>query len=273
MLARCPSCRNTFSTEGPGRQICPVCGKPLVVPVPAAAGAPDAGTAAQPPGTPWERREELGFWKAWGQTMQQALLDPAGLFASARLDRGAAQLGFAVFTISLFWAAGQTIEGILLRGQRDQLRRMLASLSSSSDASPLLQRLIDAQTQASAPGWVIAFALLTPLFALVLLYVNAAVTHAIAALMGQAKRGFPATFAACAYACAPLALLAVPACGSLVAVVWLIVLTSIGMKVTHGISTGAAVTSALAPSLLLCCLLSFALGSILVAFRGALGRP
>src|SRR2546426_5702839 len=117
VLARCPSCRNTFSTEGPGRQICPVCGKPLVVPVPAAAGAPDAGTAAQPPGTPWERREELGLWKAWGQTMQQALLDPAGLFASARLDRGAAQLGFAVFTISLFWAAGQTIEGILLRGQ------------------------------------------------------------------------------------------------------------------------------------------------------------
>src|SRR5256885_13474884 len=36
VLARCPSCRNTFSTDRPGRQDCPVCGKPLVVPEPPA---------------------------------------------------------------------------------------------------------------------------------------------------------------------------------------------------------------------------------------------
>jgi hypothetical protein len=275
VLARCPSCQNTFSTERPGRQFCPVCGKPLVVPEPpsSASGKPDAGPALAQAGTPWERRKELGFWNGWGQTLQQALLEPAKLFHSARLDRGPSQLGFAVFTTSVFWAAGQIIEGVLLRGQRDQLRRMLGNLSRDAEISPLLQRLIDVQAQASAPGWVIAFALLTPLFALVFLYLNAGVTHAIAALMGQAKRGFAATFAACAYACAPLVLLAVPACGSLIAVVWLIVLTSIGMKVTHGISAGAATASVLAPYLILCCLMFFALGSMAMALRGALGRP
>jgi hypothetical protein len=275
VLARCPSCRNTFSTERAGRQFCPVCGKPLVVPEPpfAPGGTQDAGPVAGQAGTPWERRKDLGFWNGWAQTMQQALLEPARLFASARLDRGAAQLGFAVFTTSVFWALGQIVEGVLLRGQRDQLRRMLASLPHDPQLSPLLQRLMDAQAQASAPGWVIAFALFTPLCTVVFLYLNAGVTHAFAALMGQAKRGFAATFAACAYACAPLVLLALPACGSVIALVWLIVLTSIGVKITHGISAGAAAASVLAPYLVLCCLMFFALGSMMMALRGALGRP
>jgi len=238
---------------------------------PAAGGAPDA-PLPEARGTPWERRKELGFWTAWAQTMQQALLEPAKLFESARLDRGASQLGFAVLTISLFWIVAQA-EGLLLRGQRDQIRRLLGELARSPQASRMLQRMLDAQAQTSSPGWVVTFALITPLFALLFLYLNAAVTHAVAAIMGQAKRGFAATFAACAYACAPLALLAVPACGSIVAVIWVIVLTSIGMKITHGISTGAAAASVLAPYLVLCCAMFFAMGALMMALQGGAGQP
>src|SRR5437868_9135247 len=94
VLARCPSCRNTFSTDRPGRQDCPICGRPLIVPEAAApVPAQDAAEAGEPIGTPWERRAELGFWTGWLQTLQQALLEPGKLFASARLDRGASQLG------------------------------------------------------------------------------------------------------------------------------------------------------------------------------------
>ena len=199
--------------------------------------------------------------------------EPGSLFQSARLDRGAAQLGFAVLTISAFWTLGQIVEGLLLRGQRDQLRRILGGIASSPDLSPVLQRMIEAQTQASSTGWVIALTLCTPVFAVVFLYLNAALTHAVAALLGQARRGFAATFAACAYACAPLVLLAVPACGSIIAVIWVIVLTSIGMKVTHGISTGAAAATVLAPYFVLCCVLFLAIGSLAMALRGAAGQP
>ena len=210
MLARCPSCRNTFSTDRPGRQDCPICGKPLVVPEPAAVvPARDAAARAEEPaGTPWERRGELGFWTGWLQTLQQALLEPGKLFASARRDRGAAQLGFAVLTTSAFWAIGQIFERLLLGGQREQMRRLVESMSRNRDLGPMLRRMIEVQTQASSPAWVVALVVLTPLFSLVFLYLNAAVTHGVAALLGQARRGFPATFAACAYACAPLALLA-----------------------------------------------------------------
>lgn len=275
MLARCPSCHNTFSTEQTGRQSCPVCGKPLVVPEPpqALGGAPAAELATEPAGTPWERRSELGFWTGWGQTLQQALLEPGRLFASARLDRGAAQLGFAVFTASVFWAAGQILERLLLGGQAERMRRLLGTLSDNPDVAPMVKRMLEIQSQASSPGAVIALAALTPAFTFVMLYLNAGVTHAVAALLGKAKRGFPATFAACAYATAPLVLLAVPACGSFVGVIWLIVLTGIGMKVTHRISTGAAAASVLAPYVVLCCVGFLAMGALAVALRTALGQP
>jgi len=135
----------------------------------------------------------------------------------------------------------------------------------SSD--PDVQRIIDQMLQRTSPAGLLATVLLTPLLTLVLLYVNAALTHAVAALMGQAKRGFPATFAACAYACAPMVFLAVPGCGSIVAILWTVVLTSIGIKVTHRISSGAAAVAVLAPYLLLCCVGFLAAGSFAMAWR------
>jgi len=149
--------------------------------------------------------------------------------------------------MSVFWALGQILERAMLSGQREQMRRLLGAISSDPDLSPMLQKMID--TQASANSWpvVIGLALLTPLFSFLFIYLNAAVTHGFALLLGQSKRGFPATFAACAYACAPLVLLAVPACGSIVGVVWLVVLTGIGLKETHRISTGGAAATVLTP--------------------------
>jgi hypothetical protein len=132
--------------------------------------------------------------------------------------------------------------------------------------------MIDAQTQVSSWGWVIALSLFTPVFSLVLLYLNAFVTHAVALLLGQSKRGFPATFAACAYSCAPLVLLAVPACGSIISLVWLVVLTGIGMKETHRISTGGAAATVLAPYAIFCCLILAAAMAMAMTMRNVMGQ-
>jgi hypothetical protein len=271
MLARCPNCRNTFSTERAGRQECPACGKPVLVPEPPAvpASTPDAAPES---GTPWERRRELGGWKAWTQTLTLALLEPARLFASARIEHTSDHLSFAVLTTSSFWAIGQILERALLSGQREQMRRLLGSLSGNPDVSSMLQKMID--TQAAANSWpvVIGLALLTPIFAYIFLYLNAAVTHAFALLLGQSKRGFPATFTACAYSCAPLVLLAVPACGSIVGVVWLVVLTGIGLKYTHRISTGGAAAAVLTPYLAICCLMFALVGAAMMVFRNVMAQ-
>src|SRR5438270_4899604 len=123
MLARCPSCRNTFSTERAGRQECPACGKPLVVPEQTVAATLDE--SAPQAGTPWEHREELCLWRAWWLTLQQALFEPGKLFASARIDRGSDHLRFALLTTSVFWAIGQILEGAVLSAQPAQMRRLL----------------------------------------------------------------------------------------------------------------------------------------------------
>jgi hypothetical protein len=243
------------------------------VPEPAGTTEPQAELVSEPGGTPWERRGELGFWTALLQTLQQALLEPGKLFASARLDRGRAQLGFAVLVTSVSWAVGQVVEALLLRGQREQLRDLLGNMSQNPNLPPSLRQMVEAQMEPTAPGSVIGLALFTPAFAFVLLYVNAAVTHAVAALLGQARRGFAATFAACAYACAPLVLLAVPACGSIVAVIWVIALTGIGMKVVHRASSVGAAASVLVPYLLLCCLGFLAFGTVMMTLRKATGAP
>jgi len=263
VLARCPSCLKTFSTDRPGRQSCPVCGQSLVVPEVSPAQVAGSGGSDTPPGTPWERRDELGWWTGWGRTVQQALFEPGALFAAARLDKGASQLGFALLTTSVFWAIGELLEAPLRSMMGDRLRESLAGIASDPD----LQRRIDALLERTSPVGLLGMVLLTPVLSLLFLYVSAALTHAVAALMGQAKRGFPATFAACAYACAPMVFLAVPGCGSIVALLWTIVLTSIGLKVTHRISGGAAAAAVVAPYLLLCCVLFLAAGSFAMAWR------
>jgi len=270
MLARCPSCRNTFSTDRTGRQDCPVCGKPLVVPEQgqraAAPTAPQAELLPEPTGTPWERRAELGLVSAWAQTVQQALFEPSRLFAAARLDRGAAQLGFAVLTASVFAAIGQAL-GLLVRGQSEALVDRLAAQAQMPDS---FRQMLHTTKQMNSPGWFVVSILLLPLVNFVFVYLNAAVTHAFALLLGQSKRGFAATFAACTYSWAPLVLLAVPGCGFIVGIVWLIVLTGVGLKVTHGIKPAGAAASVLAPYVIICCFACVSVALLGAALRNIL---
>jgi len=184
--------------------------------------------------------------------MSEALFDPHKLFASARLDRGAAQLGFAVLTTSVFSVLNQLLSQLLFSGRAEELQRALQRMTGGRPLPPGVEKLL-LNANAASPGLLLVSALLSPLFALVFVYASAGVTHLFAVIFGQNRRGFPATFAAVAYAFAPFALVALPGCGWLIAIVWCVVLTGIGMKTTHGISTGGAVATALTPYLILCC--------------------
>jgi hypothetical protein len=250
VLVRCPNCRSTFPAERTGAQDCPICGKPLVVPEVAQA-AP--GEQEAPRGTPWERRDELGVWVGWSRTLTQALFEPSRLFASARLDRGGAQVGFAVLTGTVFWIVGQLIERALQAATREQTRRMLEQLRSRLGLDPQAWSMVESLQAKVTPAVFFGLLVLAPVLVFVALYLNALVTHGAALLLGQAKRGFPATLAACAYAFAPLVLLALPQCGSIVALVWTAVLTGVGLKEMHGVGSGGAAATVLVPYALLCC--------------------
>jgi hypothetical protein len=206
----------------------------------------------RPSGTPCERRDELGLWTAWTKTVSQALLEPGKLYASARLDRGPAQLGFAVATASVFWSVGQILDFLLFSRQREQLQLWMQQLSGNASYPPWLQKVVEGSTKHSLLDTVL-WSLLTPVFAFVFLYASAGLTHLCALLFGQNRRGFPATFASTAYAFAPLVFFVVPGCGGIIGLVWCTVLTGVGLKVTHGISNGGATAAAVGPYALFCC--------------------
>jgi hypothetical protein len=124
----------------------------------------------------------------------------------------------------------------------------------------------------SAGGFLLGV-LLLPLLNFIFVYLNAGVTHLFALMLGQSKRGFPATFAACTYSFAPLILLAVPGCGAVVAILWLIVLTGVGLKVTHGIKPGGAAATVLAPYAILCCFGCASVAMLGAVLRKAFGGP
>jgi hypothetical protein len=286
VLARCPSCRQTFSTERAGQQDCPHCKRPLIVPgVPAPVEAAPAGPQpfATPAadqdvaGTPWERRAELGFVSAWWQTVSQALFEPGRLFASARLDRGPAQLGFAVLTWSVFSAFGQILDRLLFANQREQAMKWIEQLKSSGvQMPPFLARMLGTAGNDNSIPVTIGLALLAPLVALVFVYASAGITHGSAMLTGQSRRGFAATFAATTYAFAPFVLLGIPGCGGIVAIIWCVVLTGIGLNRMHRITPKGAAAAVLAPYFLFCCggcLLSATVGALFGRVVGGGGMP
>jgi hypothetical protein len=266
MLARCPSCRETFSTDRTGQQICPACKKPLFVPdvaqaIPSPGASNDPGAphfqapgperSVEPEGTPWERRPELSLLAAWKETVTLALFEPNKLFASARLDMRAKQASFAVLTFSVFSIIGNLLDQLLVGPQQEQLVAQLRE-NLGSRIPPALMKLLDSNTHQSL-GIKLLSLLFAPLFGLVFVYLNAAVTHLFAVLLSQNKKGFDATFAACAYAMAPAVLYAIPACGSIVALIWIIVLTGVGLKATHGMTPSGATAATLAPYVVICC--------------------
>ncbi len=270
MLARCPTCRATFSTEKSGQQACPSCGKPLFVPEPApvlaSVSGPQSGAGSGFPrfgeapadaaeakeGTPWERRPELSAFAAWLETTKLALFEPRKLYSRARLDQRGAQTSYAVITFSIFSIVGQLIERLFVGPQQQHMLETFKQ-TMGDRIPPALLKLLDSSTHPTPATAIIAM-LVAPAVAFIFLWANAGVTHLCAMLFGQNRKGFAATFAACAYAMAPMVLSPIPACGSIIGVLWIIVLTGIGLKETHGITPGGATATTLGPYLVFCCL-------------------
>ena len=92
---------------------------------------------------------------------------------------------------------------------------------------------------------------LSPLQALVTLFVVAAIMHAMLFVLGGAKRGFRATFRVNAYAQAVVILTLVPGVGLAAGLVWYLVVVTAGLAASHGIGKGRALASLLLPLLLL----------------------
>jgi hypothetical protein len=211
--------------------------EPPPIPPPVPPAPPPDGDAGRT-GPPWE---QPGPWfRRFAETAQAVLLQPVEFFSTMRVRGGLGPpiaygiIGtvtggiFASFYQFLFSTYGAGLQGT--DAAREQA---VVSLLSTGCLTVML-----------------------PVITVVSLFVSAAITHVMLLLLDGARRGFEATMRVAAYGNGSTALLnLVPICGGLVAGIWAIVVTVIGISRAHEISTGKALAAVLLP-MLICCVLA-----------------
>jgi hypothetical protein len=239
-------------------------------PFPPADDAPGAPPPLPPPdppppqgGSPWDRRDQIGFGGALVETTQQVLLQPRHFYERMFVTGGvggpllyAVILGYiGVVANTVYNAVFSSIVGSSfpqLMGERPELERLLEVYGTWVGA---LGQLV------TGPVWIAIGA-----------FVGAGILHLVLMLLGGASADFEATFRVVAFAHAINVITLVPFCGSFVALVWWVIVASIGLSVVHRISMGRAVLAVLLPVLLCCCCCAGAFGLLASSMAAALGQ-
>jgi len=95
---------------------------------------------------------------------------------------------------------------------------------------------------------LVAWIIVSPLFIVITAFILSGIYHLFLMMIGGNKKGFEATFRSLVYSVASVSLLnIIPFCGAYVSGIWAIVLTIIGFRETHRISTGKAVLAYFIP--------------------------
>jgi len=110
--------------------------------------------------------------------------------------------------------------------------------------------------------------IITPLVALIFLFIWSALVHLMLTLLGGANRGFAATLRVMCYAQTTQLAVVIPGLGGLIAVVWRLILEIVGLAQAHKTDGWKAALAVLLP-LVLCCVCI--IGGI-VAFGAAVGQ-
>lgn len=217
-------------------------------PPPQAPAAPASMVAGSTPaavaprsGLPWEKRDTIGFFNAFVQTVSMVLTRPTEAFTVMRTEGG---LGDPL----LFGVIGGSI-GVII------WTLLSAMIHSLGWASALSQRnSLDQLMGASLGGaMLIVRLILAPIFIAICLFIWSGLVHLCLMMAGGANKTFETSFRALSFAYGATSLLAIiPCCGGLIALVWGLVADCIGIARSHETDTGRAVIAVLLP-LVVCC--------------------
>jgi hypothetical protein len=152
-------------------------------------------------------------------------------------------IGVMVAGIKLFWSSILNTDGLY------ELAARLANIPTES--IPRSNQLI---------GF-----LFSPVVLLIALYLSAGLTHVFLWMLRGAKHGFDTTTKVVAYSYSPMMFSAVPYLGGIVGVIWMLVLTAIGLREAHETTTGKGVAAILLPYVIIILFVTF-LAIVLVAF-------
>lgn len=180
---------------------------------------------------PWERRERFGFLNGLYLTVKDVLLAPRVFFHRMPTRIGLVQpLYFALVlgVIASFFAWMWSLTGSSLQ------------MFMTENMGELFK----------GPFYSFLAFLFSPLIVAGGVFLKAAMLHVVLMLVGGNRLGFEATFRVAAYGEAAGILALVPACGTVIGLVWSLVVTVIGLYSIHETDPWRAVVAVALPALL-----------------------
>ncbi|HEX6203478.1 MAG TPA: YIP1 family protein [Thermoanaerobaculia bacterium] len=222
---------------------------------PPTAPPPSGPPAYGRPGLPWDR-EKTG--NALVDTTKSLITAPGAAFAEMR-EKGdyASPIFYALILGTLGAIIGQiwnlVFGATMLQWLPPDVQGQLAPMF-AADVGALVLNIV-----------------LAPIFVLFGLFVGAGIYHLFLLLLGATKEstaGYEGTMRVSAYASVANVAQIIPLVGTVVTMVWTIVLTVIGLSRVHNTSTGKALAAVLLP-FLLCCLCAVAAFAMMGAAIGA----
>jgi hypothetical protein len=222
---------------------------------------PDPGGDAPPRGTPWERREQIGFFPALVETTQQALTGPEAFFREMAVTGGIVPPLFYGVAIGYVGLVASTLYSLAFQVTMGGLGTFVQRSGPLHRLAPFLEGGVS----------LVANLILGPVFLAVGLFIWSGIVHLMLLVLGGARRDFEATFRAIGYSQAASIIQVIPLCGSLIGGIYGLVLMIIGVSHAHGISKGQAAAAVLVPLLVVCCCCAagfgLAMGGLATALR------
>ncbi len=213
----------------------PVSGATETNALPVSLSGPGAATGSGG-GLPWEHRQELGFLKAYFDTVIMVLTKPAEAFALMKTEGD--MMGPMLFA--------------LIGGSAGIIVSVLLQLAMHS-----IGFMADQQSALFGMGvvgvWSLAYIILAPVWVVVIVFLASGILHLCLMIVGGAKKSFETTFRVVCFSSGSTCLLSmIPVCGGMISGVWNIVLEIIGLARAHETDTGKAVMAVLLP-IIVCC--------------------
>jgi len=217
------------------------------VPAPLAVSATPVSAAAPESGLPWEHRQQLGFFKAFFDTVSVLLTKPGEAFTMMKREGGLTDPLF----FGMIGGSVGTIASILFQIGLQSLTRSNTGLVDLFGVPVVVGLLV-----------------LSPLWLAFWLFIGSGVLHLCLMMLGGANRPFETTFRVVCYSCGSTQLFSIiPFCGAYIAPIYYIVLVCIGLTRAQETTTGKALLAIFLP-MIVCCGVMAVLFALIMGSNG-----
>ncbi len=221
-MATCRHC----GYEGPELATCPLCGT---------ASAPAEGLARKTGDPRIPEWEDSGhpFPKNLLDTWRRSVFSPGEFFRDVPYERPAARP-------ILYYVLVSVVSSLVMLWWSPAFSTLQIPLLGETMAASELLPFAGATAASAAFNFFLA-----PFVAIISLTLWSLLLHLFVLMLARQRRSLTATVRAVCYAAGPSLLVIVPVLGALVGGVWTLVLTVIGIREAHRMTTGAAVAAML----------------------------